>query len=255
MAQRTDDARAIEATRADLTERSRDRILTAALEEFANRGFDGTTTAEIARRAGVTQPLVHYHFDSKEALWRAAIERALSGAVAAYGGVLAELADLEPIDQMKVLVRRFVHFSAANPELGRIISYEGVQGGPRLRWLIEHNVTGQFESFRTLYQRGVDEGWAKPLPFEHVVMSLGAAAAYLFIVKATMLELHGIEVDDPAVIEAHSDTVVELFFHGMLRPADGGSGADEASTDGVVTGDAVPRPVLGVAIGGGGDDA
>ena len=55
----------------DLTERGRERILRAALEEFAIRGFDGTTTAAIARQAGVTQPLVHYHFTTKVALWQA----------------------------------------------------------------------------------------------------------------------------------------------------------------------------------------
>ena len=46
----------------------RERILQVALEEFAANGFEGTSMAHIARRAGVTQPLVHYHFASKDAL-------------------------------------------------------------------------------------------------------------------------------------------------------------------------------------------
>src|SRR4051794_24909594 len=82
---------------ADLTERARDRILSAALEEFANRGYDGTTTAEIARHAGVTQPLVHYHFETKDALWRAAVGGAFEQAVGSFEGVVNELADLELI--------------------------------------------------------------------------------------------------------------------------------------------------------------
>ncbi len=53
---------------------SRDRILEAALAEFAERGFDGATTAAVARGSGVTQPLVHYYFGTKEGLWRAAME-------------------------------------------------------------------------------------------------------------------------------------------------------------------------------------
>jgi AcrR family transcriptional regulator len=222
MAPRVVDARTVEVSRNELTERSRDRILAAALEEFANRGFDGTTTAEIARRAGVTQPLVHYHFDSKDALWRATVTGAFDNAVGAFDGVLTELADLDTVDQMKVLVRRFVRFSATHPELGRIISYEGVQGGPRLQWLIERHMTGQFEWFRELLDRGVDSGRIKRLPPEHVLISLSAAGAYLFIVKSAMHEMHGIDVADPAVIEAHADTVVEIFFHGLV--AEGGRG-------------------------------
>jgi TetR/AcrR family transcriptional regulator len=216
MAPRVVEARTVEVPRNELTERSRDRILAAALEEFANRGFDGTTTAEIARRAGVTQPLVHYHFDSKDALWRATVAGAFNGAVGAFDGVMKELSDLDTVDQMKVLVRRFVRFSATHPELGRIISYEGVQGGPRLEWLIERHMTGQFEWFRDLLELGIDKGRIKRLPAEHVLSSLSAAAAYLFIIKAAMFEMHGIDVADPAVIEAHADTVVEIFFHGLV---------------------------------------
>jgi AcrR family transcriptional regulator len=202
---------------ADLTERARDRILSAALEEFANRGYEGTTTAEIARRAGVTQPLVHYHFDSKDALWRAAVGGVFGQAVLSFDGISAELADLELIDQMKVLVRRYVRFSASHPELGRIVSYEGVQGGPRLQWLIDHHLTGQFDWFGSLFEQAVRDGEVKALPTVHVLTSLTAASAYLFIVKAAMQELHGLDVSDDDVIEAHADTVVELFFHGIVR--------------------------------------
>jgi AcrR family transcriptional regulator len=53
---------------------TRGLILEAALAEFAEHGYQGATTASIARRVGVTQPLVHYHFGSKEALWRTTVD-------------------------------------------------------------------------------------------------------------------------------------------------------------------------------------
>lgn len=224
MAQRVDEARPLDATRTELTERSRDRILAAALEEFANRGFDGTTTAEIARRAGVTQPLVHYHFESKDVLWKAAVGAAFAGIFDVFDGVTSELTDLAPVDQMKVLVRRYVHFSATYPECGRIIFFEGVQGGPRLDWLIEHQLAGQFEWLRTILEQAIEDGTVKPLPVEHVLTSLGAAGAYLFVVRAAMRDMHGIDVADPAVVEAHADTVVEMFFHGIVADASVDSG-------------------------------
>lgn len=218
----------------------RERILAAALDEFAGRGFDGTTTAEIARRAGVTQPLVHYHFDSKDALWRAAVSEAFTGALSAFDGVMAELADLDTLDQMKVLVRRFVRFCAAHPEIGRMISYEGVQGGPRLTWLLEHNLNGDFAWFRDLYDRAVDEGVVKDLPAEHVLTSFSAAGAYLFIVKAAMWQSYGMDVTDPAVVETHADTIVELFFHGLAAESSG-SGASRRPSNRRRSSSAQPR--------------
>src|SRR5271154_6628218 len=53
---------------------TRDRILASAIELFSERSFDGATTREIAARAGVTQPLLNYHFRSKEELWQASVD-------------------------------------------------------------------------------------------------------------------------------------------------------------------------------------
>ncbi|MDR0226104.1 MAG: TetR/AcrR family transcriptional regulator [Burkholderiaceae bacterium] len=48
---------------------ARDRIVEAALTVFALRGFDGATTREIAKEAGVSSALIHHHFKDKETLW------------------------------------------------------------------------------------------------------------------------------------------------------------------------------------------
>lgn len=52
-----------------------DAILDAALEAFALRGFDGAGLREIAKIAGVAQPTINYHFKSKDALFKAIVER------------------------------------------------------------------------------------------------------------------------------------------------------------------------------------
>ncbi len=53
---------------------TRGRILDAARSVFAERGFDGASTREIAARAGVNISSLHYHWDSKETLYLAVIE-------------------------------------------------------------------------------------------------------------------------------------------------------------------------------------
>lgn len=51
-------------------QKTKDRILQAAQEVFAERGFDGASTREIAGRAEVNISSLHYHWDSKETLYR-----------------------------------------------------------------------------------------------------------------------------------------------------------------------------------------
>ena len=54
---------------------TRERILTAAEELFAESGFDATPTSRIAERAGVPKGLVHYYFRRKSDLLTALVER------------------------------------------------------------------------------------------------------------------------------------------------------------------------------------
>ncbi|MET8679235.1 TetR family transcriptional regulator [Streptomyces sp. NPDC004647] len=60
---------------------TRDRILSAARTEFAERGYDKTTVRGIARAADVDPALVHHYFGTKEQVFAAAIEVALEPAL------------------------------------------------------------------------------------------------------------------------------------------------------------------------------
>lgn len=51
-------------------------ILTAARHVFARRGFHGAGTAEIAREAGCSEPMLYKHFPSKQALFAATLDDA-----------------------------------------------------------------------------------------------------------------------------------------------------------------------------------
>lgn len=53
----------------------REQLLETAATLFASRGYSGATTSEIARAAGVTEPIIYRHFPSKRDLFIALIER------------------------------------------------------------------------------------------------------------------------------------------------------------------------------------
>jgi AcrR family transcriptional regulator len=57
------------------SERTRERILDAAVVEFGEHGFAGARISAIARRAGVNEQLISYYFDSKEGLYRTLQQR------------------------------------------------------------------------------------------------------------------------------------------------------------------------------------
>jgi AcrR family transcriptional regulator len=65
--------------RAEQAAQTRQRILQAAAEAFAQRGWAGTTMAEVAREAGVTAQAVHLSVGAKPALLIGAIQHAVAG--------------------------------------------------------------------------------------------------------------------------------------------------------------------------------
>src|ERR671930_1608222 len=58
-------------------EERRDEILDAAIVEFAQRGLEGASTEEIAKRAGISQPYVFRLFGTKKELFKATVARCL----------------------------------------------------------------------------------------------------------------------------------------------------------------------------------
>jgi AcrR family transcriptional regulator len=66
-----------------LSSRERRRaIVTAVQGSFAQKGFDGTTTRELARAAGVSEALLYKHFPSKESLYAAMLDACADGPMA-----------------------------------------------------------------------------------------------------------------------------------------------------------------------------
>src|ERR1700736_3638749 len=94
----------------------REDLLESALVEFGAKGFDGASTRAIARRVEAHQPQINYHFESKAALWTAAVDYLFELLREALAGVLP--ATLTGVDASKLAaafadgIRRFVRFAA-----------------------------------------------------------------------------------------------------------------------------------------------
>jgi AcrR family transcriptional regulator len=95
----------------------RDRILEAAMTVFQRHGFRRSSIEETAEAAGLTRQALYHHFKSKEALFRAVIERVHDGALAdgaaaaahaeAAGGTLADIIVAQVAARMKAFIASF----------------------------------------------------------------------------------------------------------------------------------------------------
>ena len=191
---------------------TQERILDAALDVFSEQSFEGASTRAIATKAGVTQPLLNYHFSSKDELWRATVNRLFATLNETMAARLAGLRGVDDLTSLKLLVREFVAFSARNPELHRIITAESKSDSPRMDWLVDTHVRPLYESITETFAHLTAQGHLPDIAPVHLYYILTGAAPTLFVLGPEARRLTGIDPSAYDVIEAHADAVITLLF-------------------------------------------
>lgn len=195
---------------------ARNDILRAALKVFARASFEGASLQLIASQAGIAQPLLHYHFGSKEKLWKATVDFALADLRAFYESVSTTTVDLQPVDILRVLCRAFLKFSSECPEHGMIIFNEMRAPGDRFDWLMETYVAPIHHYLDALITRAADAGQIKPIPPVYLSSTIFVSLTHFFTMAPMIKAIYQVDVTDPQVIADHSNYTIETIFNGIL---------------------------------------
>jgi len=190
-------------------EATRERIVTAAIGAFAEKGFEAASTRDIAERAGTDQGLLTYHFPSKDLLWRAAADRLFGEFAKRLEPVITSLEFADPRERTRAAIREYVHFSAANPEIFRFMVDEGNRSNARMRWLVDTHLKPRFEFMKTLgvvRANDMDESLAP-----HAFYALAGAASLIFAVGPECRRLSRLDPRKREAIEAHADFIAQLM--------------------------------------------
>lgn len=113
--------------------KTRETILTAALDLFAQRGFDGASIADIAAVAQTPKSLLQYHFGTKEELWKACLEQK---AVPLLKPLDRFLQDASPASMAELVIARFKVLEA-NPQVSRMLAWASIGDAPLPDFLVE----------------------------------------------------------------------------------------------------------------------
>ena len=204
-------------TRTDI----REALLESALVEFGAKGFDGASTRAIAARVEAHQPQINYHFESKTALWTAAVEHLFGLLREAMDGVIpAKLTGVEvPVLAAGFAdgIRRFVRFAAEHPELNQIMVHEGTAASDRLTWMTKTHVKPFFNGIRPAWQALRDAGVAAPIDHEILYYVLVGAASLPYVNAPEVGLLTGRDPKSPNWINAHADGLAAILLPGLRR--------------------------------------
>lgn len=133
---------------------TRQAIIEAAGELFADRGFAGVTAREVAQRAGASLSAIPYHFGSMEALYRETLRAACQ--ISQDAAPLAAQALLAPPDRglrMAVLWAIMDTSTGTNPWAVRLVYREELDPSPAYRELLDLKIVPEWNWLREVVAR------------------------------------------------------------------------------------------------------
>ena len=111
-----------------------ERILDAAEDLFAEKGYSATSLGDVADQVGIRSPSLYNHFKNKEALYSAVVERLLTKFTATMQGITQGETNKQRILEWLETVVRCHH---DNPNLARLLQHAAPSGGPQTNEIIE----------------------------------------------------------------------------------------------------------------------
>jgi AcrR family transcriptional regulator len=189
------------------SEATRAKLMRAARELFAKRGYARVGTEEIVTRAKVTRGALYHHFADKRDLFRAVVEELEVELVERIGAALTAAQPTDPIESMKLAVRTFLD-SALDPGRARItlIDAPSVLGWAEWREIDARHGLGLASA---ALEGAMAAGRIPRQPVAPLAGILVAALGEAGIMVATAA--------DPDAARAEVEAALELLIDGMAR--------------------------------------
>jgi len=188
---------------------TRTRILKSALRLFARRGYDGTTTRELAEMAGIAEGTLFRNFPNKKAIL---VEVATQGWIEILTDLLTELSEMGSYKAVAQVMRRRMLHLHENADMLRVCFMEA-QFHPDLRDRIQSEVIAKMTDVaEAFFQTAMDQGIYRrmnPKTVARVFLGMFAVAGFS---QSTIMEpgTAASEIQDMA------EGLADIFLNGVL---------------------------------------
>lgn len=196
------------------------KILEAAVDLFASRGYAGASIRDIEQRAGVNRGLITHHFGTKDDLWKASIDYAFQPYFDELQSTIETLDGLNPSARQRVIIEGFIRASAARPFMNQLMIQENYEPSWRSDWIVERFLRPAAQLNQKL---GNDDPWLAAFESNpHIRYILLGACAMPFSLSLEAHALFGVDVYERDFIDLHIETVLRmmhfLFYEPQLSP-------------------------------------
>ena len=198
---------------------AREKILDAAEELFARRGFAGVGLSEIADAVGLGKSSLFHHFATKAQLYAAVVDRILHEIDDALTQALA--AGGSPVERLDRWIDTIVDLLGARPSHARLLlrslfADDELTGSSDEERAADQTLARIIESVSRLLREGMAGGTLRAANIPHTLQSLIGLVIYHFASGDFGAELLGRSVLAPAEVKRRKDEIKALLHHGLV---------------------------------------
>ena len=199
--------------------RTKQKLLDAALEAFSENGYKGTSTRDIASRAGVHHPLITYHFSNKDRLWRSAVKYVFADFIGELQKAEEDFSGECPKARFSAMIRIYVHHAARFPAIHKIVLQESSYQSGRLEWLCENFLSplaaAASAHIKHLQEQGVAVSGDPLIIYNMVRVCSGTLIALGLELKTSS----DIDLQSKEKLDELADLIVRVFLPGEINQA------------------------------------
>jgi TetR/AcrR family transcriptional regulator len=189
---------------------TRDTILVVARQRFAERGFAGTSLADIADEVGIRPPSLFHHFPSKVALSRAVLLDAFDDWFALMDETMATAPGLG-WPEVERVIRTAFRFFVERPDFVRLARWEALEGGPILVEELATVLRPLFERGAGFLDREMAAGRIRECDARRLLIT-GYSAVLSYLSDAPLVgSLLGEDPTSAAALATEQEHIIDLF--------------------------------------------
>jgi TetR/AcrR family transcriptional regulator len=205
---------------------SRNAILDAAEEIFAENGFDGARIDAIAAASGYNKSLIFHYFDDKLGLYTAVLKRIDQQGNELQAIMLTSLLTDESVTSdackfrtfVQIVIRWIFDYMVENPRVLRMIIWEAAEGWKTIKKIASQFNTDDVEMFRQLLSKAQEAGLIRPGtdPYLMFLMAITTCMSYPIFTPYLEMAFEDEDLSSPDALVRAREMIVDFVVHGII---------------------------------------
>jgi len=147
-------------------------IAAVAVRVFAECGYEGTSIADVAERAGLSKQNLMYYYPSKQALYQRVLDEVLDEWLARMESLADETQ--EPAEVLRAYVQAKLRFSREQPWASRVYAMEVISGAQLYGAQIQNRVVPLLRKDIEVFEKWIAAGKVAPINATHLLFAIWA---------------------------------------------------------------------------------